>query len=222
MVEYEINYPDMLLSHVEDNPELRSKNSDYSIQFGLTKEASYDVEEYKMFLDSAIREFRHSPSYKNYKAYLMNMGLDCCQFHPHIHSDMASLEMHHCMMTIYDIALLITEHVLNTRGIITEFDLSEILRYEHFHNNIPIVMLCKNCHQQYHHNYLYVHPNMIFGKWWTLLERYNKGIDVFTVDMINKVAKYLDQANEDKFIYKAKRAKELLSLRDEIYSWCGV
>lgn len=216
---YETNFPDLLIKNIEENPELSSRNSDFSISFAMTKEDSYDLEEYSLFLESAIRGFRHSVSYTHYKAYIMGLGIDCCQFHPYINSDMASLEIHHCMMTIYDIAMLISEHVLNTRGMITEFDLSEILRYEHFHNNIPIVMLCKNCHDKYHNQYLYVHPNMIFGKWWTLLERYNKGIDPFTSSMIHKVITYLDQASEDKFKIKENRAKKLLELRDNIKSW---
>lgn len=216
---YETNFPDILIKNTEDNPEIFSRDSNYSIKFAMTKEDSYDLEEYSLFLESSIRAFRHSVSYTHYKAHIMNLGIDCCQFHPHITSEMASLEMHHCMMTIYDIAMLISEHVLNVRGMLTEFDLSEILRYEHFHNNIPIVMLCKNCHDKYHNQYLYVHPNMIFGKWWTLLERYNKGIDQFTAGMLHKVANYLDQASEDKFKIKEERARKLLELRESIKSW---
>lgn len=215
------NYPDIFLANADYNPELHSPNSDYCIEFALTKRSSYDVEEYKLFLDSAIREFRHSRTYSHYKAYLMSIGLNCCQFHPYIQNDteeteMASLEMHHCMLNIYDISILITEHILNTVGAITEFDLSEILRYEHVNNRIPIVMLCKSCHQLYHHKYLYVHPNMCFGTWWELIERYKQG---WTRDISYKLLMYLNKSFEGKFELQEEKAKKLLKLRDELLHW---
>lgn len=215
------NYPDIFLTNLDTNPTILSPNADYSIQFALTKEESYDLEEFKSFLDSGIRAFRHSRTYTHYKGYLMGLGLNCCQFHPYIQNDsednkMADLEMHHCMLNIYDIAILITNHFLNTIGTITEFDLSEILKYEHLHNRIPIVFLCKTCHQQYHHQYLYVHPNMIFGKWWELIERYPMGLDR---DIVFKLLMYLKKASGEKFAAQTERNKQLMKLRDHLLEW---
>ena len=76
--------PDIFVENRNCNPTLSSPNSDYMIQFALTKEGAYDLEEYKKFLDSAIREFRHSRTYSHYKAYLYSIGLNRCQFHPYI------------------------------------------------------------------------------------------------------------------------------------------
>lgn len=220
---YDSNYPDILLANLDKNPELWSPNSDYHISFALTKEGSYDLEEYKAFLDASIREFRHSRTYKHYKAYLYSIGLDFCQFHPYIQcndeEDMASLEMHHCMLNIYDIAIIITEHILNTVGSITEFDLSELLRIEHINNRIPLVMLCKTCHQLYHHKYMYVHPEMIFGKWWELLEQYKAG---WTRETMEKVIRYLNRGLGEKFKYRKDEIDYLLRLRDDIKDWSGV
>ena len=220
------NYPDILLSNQNNNPILHSPNSDYSISFAMTKDGSYDLEEYKLFLDSAIREFRHSRTYTHYKAYLYSLGLNRCQFHPYIMSgkdfEVASLEMHHCMLNIYQITVLISDHLLNTYGTLTEFDLAEILRYEHVNNRIPIVMLCKTCHQQYHHKYLYVHPNMVFGKWWELIERYPSGLKD-NKDIANSLIMYLSKAiNEDEVKAQERKAKYLLQLRDNIMIWSEV
>ena len=130
---------------------------------------------------------------------------------------MATLEMHHCMLTIYDIACLMCEHYLNTGMRITEFDISEMLRIEHTENRIPIVMLCKTCHQQYHHNYLYIHPEMIFGRWWELFDRYPMGI---TRDIAYKTMMYLDQAvTQEKFDKKKEYAEKVLALRDKLMRW---
>ena len=147
---YGNNYPDIILLNNNGNPTVTSVNTDESISFALNKEGSYDLEEYRKFLDSGINLFRHSPTYKHYKAYLYSLGMNCCQFHPRIQSteddEIDLLEMHHCMINIYDIAILITEHTLNTNGYITEFDLAELLKFEHINNRIPIVFLCKTCH----------------------------------------------------------------------------
>ena len=219
------NYPDIFTYTVDNNPVIHSPNSDYDIEFALTKEGTYDLEEYKKFIDSAINEFRHSRTYSHYKAYLYSLGIDRCAFHPYIRNtsdgeEMASLEMHHCILTIYDIAILITEHMLNKYGVIHEFDLSELLRIEHVNNRIPIVMLCKNCHQQYHNNYLYVHPDAIFGKWWELLERYDTGLCSNNGYIANRILIYLKQAL--KYEVQEEKAKKLLKLRDKIYDWSNI
>lgn len=221
------NYPDIILGIKDNNPVVMSPNSDYSIEFAMTREGSYDLEEYKEFLDSAIRTFRHSRTYTHYKAYLYNLGLDTCIFHPYIQTgaddgEIATLEMHHCMLNIYQIALLISEHILNTYGQITEYDLVELLKYEHVNNNIPIVMLCKTCHQLYHHKYLYVPVDRIFGQWWNLLSKYNTGLQN-NIEISNNLIRYIEKTlNDNKLEYESKKAKDLLQLRDNILSWSNM
>ena len=86
----------------------------------------------------------------------MDLGLDRCQFHSALKSSenkeekMVDLEMHHAILTIFDIALIITEHVLNTTGYITTFDLIHILKWVHKNNMVGVVMLSKTAHQLYH------------------------------------------------------------------------
>ena len=214
------SFPDIFTSNELANPTILSPNAFYSISFAFNKEASYDLEAYKALIDSAVREFRHSRTYSHYKAYLLSLGLNCCQFHPHIQTyndtQVASIEMHHCMLTIHDIAFMIAEHYLNLGQALTEFDISEILRTEHIENHIPITMLCKTCHQTYHHKYLYIHPEMIFGKWWELFDRYKLGL---TRDIAYKVMIYLEQATKEKFEKKKEIAGRLLELCDKIKVW---
>lgn len=220
---YSANYPDILISNLEVNPEISSANSDYSITMAFTKDQKYDFEEYENILKGGIRNFRNSNTYKDYKSYLYSIGINCCQFHPHITNnsefEMASLEMHHCMFTIYDIAIIIMEDYINRYGSITEFDLSDLLKIEHTNNRIPIVLLCKNCHQQYHHKSLYVHPTQIFGKWWELLEAYPLG---WTREICEKLMKYLNRGLNDKSKYRDEDNKRLLELRDKIESWTNL
>ena len=95
-----------------------------------------DIEYYKKFIENCISRFRHSRCYKNYKAYLYDIGFNRCQFLSNINSDIADLEMHH-VITIYDITLLITEWFIKTQGSVTSFEVVMKLKEEHKNNNIP-------------------------------------------------------------------------------------
>ena len=132
---------------------------------------------------------------------------------------MASLEMHHCMLNIFDIAIMICEHYLNTVGAISEFELIKRLKQEHANNRIPLVMLCKTCHQLYHHKSLYIHPEQVFGKWWELIERYNLG---WTREIVEKLLRYLNRGVGEKFQYRVEERDKLLQLRDTLTSYAEV
>lgn len=203
------------------NPSLSSPSSPYSIAFSQTRETLCDVESYRNFLYNAITRFRTSQFYKHYKAHIISLGMDRCQLHPHIvvtdESDVASLEMHHHVLTIFDIAFIITEHILNTYGTISTFDLVELIRMEHAAHRVNIVMLCKTCHELYTaHNENFKIPSTIgFGKWWEFLDRYKYGI---TREIALKIYYMLknDLYNADSRDYKILK---MLELRDNILNW---
>lgn len=202
-----------------DFPELYSPSSPFVLQYYQTKDSLMDVEVYKRFLENAISSFRKSRTYRHYKAYLMDLGLDRCQFHSALKSSenkeekMVDLEMHHAILTIFDIALIITEHVLNTTGYITTFDLIHILKWVHKNNMVGVVMLSKTAHQLYHNtNEFFIHPSMVFGKWWEFLFEFKYGI---TVDIANKLIWYLNTAIEK----GQSDDGGLLDLREHIKDW---
>lgn len=203
------------------NPIVKSPNSTYSISFYQTRESLMDIDTYRNFLKNCESRFRHSVTYSNYKGFLIGLGLDRCQIHGFIHADMegVDIEMHHAILTLFDICLMITEHLLNTVGYVTSFDVVQALKEEHKANNIALVMLSKTPHQIYHANptEFYIHPDMCFGNWPRLIEKYKKGL---TQDVAFKLLYYLKTAIE-----KDKTDdKGLLDLRDNIKRWseyCG-
>lgn len=208
------NLPDINVINSTFNPIIHSPNSEFILPFYQSKETFQDVEIYKSFLSNAIRQFRMSRTYKSIKAELMNKGLDHCQFHGNITDEMATLEMHHCILTIFDVALMITEHTINTVGYISTFDLIKKLKEEHKLHNIPLTMLSRTPHQLYHNaDGLYIPPNMIFGNWYHLLDKYKYGI---TKDIAYKIIHYLDTA-----ISKGDKADDgnILELRKNIMNW---
>lgn len=207
-----MNFPNIDLIDGE-NPTISSPTCAYVLQFDQTRESLLDIETYKSFLDNAILRFRHSETYIKYKSFLMELGLDRCQFHGNITSEMADIEMHHNMLTIFDIAIILTEHQLNTVGKITTFDLVELLKQEHKKNRVQLVMLTKTPHQLFHNNpKFFIHPRMCFGNWQEFLRLYHDGI---TRDIANKLIYYLDRAIRE----GGSNDNGLLDLRNNIYSW---
>ena len=208
--DFDIMYSD------EYNPTIKSPNCVYSLQFYQTRESLMDIDVYRNFLKNAISRFRHSRTYKNYKSYLEGLGLDKCQILGNIDSNMASVEMHHNFLTIYDIALMITEHTINTIGYISTFDLVQKLKEEHINNRIPIVMLSKTAHQMYHNNENFMLPaQMCFGYWQELLMKYNKGI---TINIANKVINFI-QISIEVEKNNIDFTNNLLKLREDVKGW---
>lgn len=202
------------------NPMLSSPNAHYSLPFYMTKDTMIDVETYKHFLDNAIAQFRKGKFYKNYKSYLMGLGLDHCQVMANVTEENVGargIEMNHNFLTIFDIALMITEHILNTVGYISTFDLVYLLKQEHKANRIPIVMLSETVHEMYHQNEDMVFPaQMCFGYWVELIQKYSKGI---TPRIAQKIINYIDRSVNDTDGINGNTINELLGVRDYVENW---
>ena len=214
MVRHEFNeFPD-IIQYDDVNPTISSPNSMYDIQFYMTKESLLDVDLYRQFIGNAVGRFRRSRDYKAIKSRLMSMGMDHCQVLGYIQDDvMAKVEMHHNILGIRDIALMITEHIVNTVGMISSFDLIQLLVLEHRLDNVPIVMLSETIHEMYESDpNSYLPPNMTFGKWWELLYRYRYGI---TLDIANKVISYIN-----KTVNRADPYSDFwIQLRSDVKDW---
>lgn len=198
------------------NPILSSPNSTFAIPFYQTRENLMDIDTYRIFLKNCESRFRHSETYKNYKGYLMSQGMNRCQIHGFINSDMdgVDIEMHHAILTLFDICLLITEHILNTVGYVSTFDVVQALKEEHKANNVAVVMLSKTPHQVYHSDpySFFIHPKMCFGNWPRLIEKYKYGL---TQDLAFKLLGYLKKA----IATDETTDSGLLDLRDHIREW---
>lgn len=209
------DFPDILYLGDDENPYLSSPNAIEDLYFYQTRETILDIENYRNFIKSSITRFRQSQTYRNYKAFLMGLGLDRCQKQGNITSEMATIEMHHNILTIFEIAVMITEHVINTVGKISSFDLVYLLKQEHKLNNIPIVMLSLTAHEMYHNDSdNYIPIDMTFGKWWELLYKYRYGI---TMDTAYKIVEYINKSLHD----NTENQGFKLQLRDEIMSFAS-
>lgn len=201
-------------SYDEINPTLRSPNTMLELPFYQTSETLNDITTYSAFLKSAINRFHTSRFYTNYKGFLYSIGLDRSAVHGNINTDVADIEMHHNMLTIFDIAFIICEHVLRTRGYICTFDLVRLLKKEHAEHHVLLVMLDVTSHQAYHANNkeFFIHPSMCFGDWITFLNRYYYGL---TREICNKIINYIDNTVN----YGDTKDGDYLKLRDQLKDW---
>jgi hypothetical protein len=198
------------------NPMLTSPYSEYCIGFFQTRESLTDVDMYRQFLKNVEFRVRKSETYRNYKSFLMDLGFDHCQIHGYINSTMATLEMHHAILTLFDIAMLITEHMLNTIGYVSTFDVVQAIKEEHKNGNVALVMLSKTPHDMYHADKtFFIHPDMCIGNWPKLLEKYNLGL---TQDLAFHLLYYIKKAID----IGCTDDSGLLDLREKIMDWSNL
>lgn len=213
MSDFNVYLAEEFIKANDDNPSIYFQNSDVPLSFYYTRESLNDIDKYKAFISNCINRFRSSRTYKGYKSHLMMMGLNRSQILGNIEDGMAKIEMHHNFLTIYDITILISQHILNTVGRCTSFDIVSLLAQEHKLNNIPIVMLDETSHQLYHSTPdMYIPVSMTFGKWWELLLKYRYGI---TLDIAYKVIRYINSCNNNNELTQL----EFYNLRSSILSW---
>ena len=199
--------------NINNNPGIMSPSSAYAIFFYQTKESLMDADAYRAFLKNIERRVRTSVAYSNYKGYLIGLGMDHCQVHGFINSTMADLEMHHCILTLFDIALMISEYYLNTTGYVSSFDVVQTIKDEHKMNNIALAMLTKTPHQLYHNDSsFFIHPDMCIGNWPKLTETYKVGL---TQDLAFKILYYIRKAIQVGYTDDGG----LLKVRDTMLDW---
>lgn len=197
------------------NPIISSPSSTYQIGFLSTRESLTDVDQYRSFLKNVEKRVRSSKAYTGYKSFLMGLGLDHCQIHGYINSEMATLEMHHTILTLFDICLMVTEHLLNQYGGCTTFDVVQIVKDEHKLHHVAITMLSKTPHQIYHsESGFFIHPDMCIGDWVTFMTTY---IDGMTQDLAFKLLYYIKRSID----VGVTDDSGLLNLRDQILDWSG-
>lgn len=215
------DYPNLFTYDENTNPSLSSIEAGYDIKLAQTRDTLEDIEFYKLFLKNAVMQFRKSVLYKHYKGHLMNeVGINCCQYHSNISSneeeDMATIEMHHHILTIFDIAYIITEHIINSCGCITTFDLIKLMGIEHTEHRVGTVMLCKTCHQLQHNDPSFFLPTTtVFGNWPAFLQRYNRGV---TRDIYYKILHILKK-EITMYDPSEKRSLQLLSIANTLENW---
>lgn len=208
--------PDIYLYDDGENPTIGSPYSPFVIQFYQTRESLANIEDYRAFLKNIEMRFRKSRNYKKYKSRLIESGMNRCQIHGNITTDMEkiSIEMHHNMLTLFDIAMIISEHFINTVGKVSSFDVLKMIELAHENNEVLLCMLTKTPHEAYHDNPNFFIPlEACIGDPFKFLQRFRYGI---TQDIAYKILYYL---NEEEKQNGKIQDNHILDVRNQILDW---
>jgi len=159
------------------NPIIGLPGSFETIQFYQTRDTLIDTEEYSKFIYAVENAFRRSRFYKDYKCSIMNLGLDFDAEMRGINGEMTDIELHHLMPTLKDAAIMITEHILNTRGRVCTFEVIKALEDAHRNNMLSVVMLTATMHQSFHNDpNAFLSLSQCYGDPFKFLQEYKDGL----------------------------------------------
>lgn len=204
------------------NPYIQSPLAPFGVYFlSLKSSMGMDATILKKFINSCKSMFRSSSFYKNYKSHLYNIGLDRCQVFSNINvnDESAKIEMHHNALKLEDLIIIITNHILNTQGFCTTFDVISELKRVHKEYKVPIVMLSKTIHQLADNDMNYILPSqMCFGFWELFVSEFSRGITPAIAKklfiFIKKSAEYDDVENVSESL-----TNDLDVLKENIKGW---
>lgn len=152
-----------------------------------------DGEYLNRFIKNVESLFRRSPYYSYYKAHLINnVNLSRCQLQSNISCDVADLEMHHVILTLYDEILTITKSFLRQGIAINSFIVLREIIDCHKNNIIPLVMLTKSNHERCHKENLIIPYESVYGDLKSFLMKYQNGI---TYPILYKIRDYCNKNN---------------------------
>lgn len=132
------------------NPMIADPTTAEAILFRQTHDSTMDAEVYSRFIYSIENQFRRSRFYKFYKSSIMNLGINYDQEMRNVNDEMATIEMHHHLPTLNQASIMISEHLMNTKGFASSMEVLYELEQAHRNNWMGVIMLSTSMHQAYH------------------------------------------------------------------------
>lgn len=202
------------MSVLQNNPSLFDPAQATAIFFAQTRDTLIDTDIYSRFVYSCENNFRRSRFYKAYKCNVMNMGLNRDQNMASITSDMTDLELHHNFPTLKQATIMIIEHMLNTKGCVTTFEVVNELKEVHRKNWMAVIILSETQHQIYHSDPSnFISLTQCYGNPFAFIDHY---IDGMTLDISFKLLLQLkleEQHNNKSY------SPNMIKVREQILSW---
>ena len=202
------------MSVFTNNPVIADPSQPNAIFFAQTRDTLIDTDIYSRFIYSCENNFRHSRFYKDYKCNVMNKGLYRDQNMASITSDMADLELHHHFPTLKQATIMITEHLLNTKGCVTTFEVVQALEQAHRNNWMAVIILSETQHQMFHADPSnFISLTQCYGDPFKFIDNY---IDGMTLDISFKLLLQLKLETEHN---NKSYNPNMIRARDQILSW---
>jgi len=184
----------------ENNPKIKSIKDGTILKYKLSKDDLSDYEMYTKFINGVKALVRKDPRYDNCKHELYNLGLNRCQVHSGITSDMAPIEQHHGpIFDLETICMIVTDHLINDDEDlkVNTFMIADIVLKEHEKFNIQLVMLCETCHEAAENNSHFLPFEMGFGKIDKFITKYKKG---FHTEQYNLIKDYIAESKKNGYV----------------------
>lgn len=199
---------------INNNPMICDAGQPNAIFFAQTRDTLIDTEIYSRFVYSCENNFRRTRFYKCYKSSIMNKGLNKDQNMPGITSEMADLELHHNFPTLKQATIMIIEHLLNTKGYVTTFEVVRLLEEAHRNNWMAVIILSKTQHEVFESDPSnFISITQCYGDPFKFIDHY---IDGMTLDISFKLLMHLKletQYNNKSF------SPNMVKAREQILSW---
>lgn len=199
---------------INNNPMICDAGQPNAIFFAQTRDTLIDTEIYSRFVHSCENNFRRTRFYKCYKSSIMNKGLNKDQNMPGITSEMADLELHHNFPTLKQATIMIIEHLLNTKGYVTTFEVVRLLEEAHRNNWMAVIILSKTQHEVFESDPSnFISITQCYGDPFKFIDHY---IDGMTLDISFKLLMHLKletQYNNKSF------SPNMVKAREQILSW---
>lgn len=202
------------MSVLQNNPMISNIEQPNAIFFAQSRETLIDTDVYSRFVYSCENNFRRSRFYKDYKSNIMNRGLCHDQNMASITSEMADLEMHHHFPTLKQATIMIIEHMLNTKGCTTTFEVVRTIEEAHRNNWMAVIILSETQHQMFHADPSnFISLTQCYGDPFKFIDAY---IDGMTLDISFKMLLQLKLESEHN---NRSYNPNMIKARDQILSW---
>ncbi len=181
------------------NYRIKSKYDMFSQNYYLEPMSCFDGQQFEQFIKATERCVRTSLEYKAYISYLKNeIGLTYDAFQGNISHDVASLEMHHALFTLYDYVKIMIDYAFDNNIPVTTFSIARLIMNEHAQNRILVVMLTKNNHMLVHAGQLHIDMRQCHGNLRAFVQLYGKYIKR-SPKLLRKLSDYKISLESDNF-----------------------
>lgn len=168
-------------------------------------------------LKKLVTTVRNSLEYKEYIQFLKDeLDMNYCSFFNNINWDYAEIDMHHVMLTLYDIIYIVSIKKLNEESNITIYDIMEEVMKLHYECKVLLIPISKTIHELVHSGDIFIPVNYAFGNF---NDFYNEYKDYFTIEQKELIKEYISLSND---IIKDYKTPEILERKFTYLSIDGV
>lgn len=168
-------------------------------------------------LKKLVTTVRNSLEYKEYIQFLKDeLDMNYCSFFNNINWDYAEIDMHHVMLTLYDIIYIVSMKKLNEESNITIYDIMEEVMKLHYECKVLLIPISKTIHELVHSGDIFIPIQYAFGNF---NEFYNEYKKYFTTEQKELIKEYISLSND---IIKDYKTPEILKRKFTYLSIDGV